>query len=279
MAIPKWLALLAVAAGYGLASGQRRWPRPRSRSLPRNSARRSPPTRRRPQDVSGQDAPRHGQGHDGPRAVHLSGNGVEVPDRAARAGDARLLYGQDARGGPPRLGRRRGEDGPQGDLRAGPDRLQARRHGSRKATPFPPTRVLTKKGLAAKKAERKCGSLHRPRAVALRFGGPIREGEPGYRAEATSFKLRFGPGKWLGMAVGKSVAWGVGNQNKDHWGVGSGEATFSSDVREDADGAYFIFSMNGTDWESDRVAVLFRLTLPDGRPGLATALVPVEQAP
>ena len=56
---------------------------------------------------------------------------------------------------------------------------------------------------------------------------PVRAGEPGYRAECTSFRLRFGPGNWQGTAVGRSVAWGDGNQNKDHWGVGSGEQTFS----------------------------------------------------
>ena len=142
-------------------------------------------------------------------------------------------------------------------------------------TPFPPTRVLTKKGRTAKKAEPNVPPAD-PRAFVLRFDGSVREGEPGYRAEATSFRLRFGPGQWRGTAVGKSVAWGVGNQNKDHWGVGSGEATFSSEVREDADGAYFIFSLNGTDWESERVAVLFRLTLPDGRAGVATALIPID---
>ena len=117
-----------------------------------------------------------------------------------------------------------------------------------------------------------------PRAFALRFDGPVREGESGYRPECTSFRLRFGPGKWRGTVIGKSIAWGDGNQNQDFWGVGSGEATFSSAVYEDGQGAYFVFSLNCTDWESNRIAVLFRLTFPDGSFGVATALIPVGNA-
>ncbi len=132
------------------------------------------------------------------------------------------------------------------------------------------------KGRSSRKAAEKTPrDAADPRAVALRFDGPVREGQTGYRPRFTSFRLRFGPGKWRGTVIGRSIAWGDGNQNQDHWGVGSGEVTFTSDVHEDADGAYFVFSLNGTDWESDRVAALFRLTLPDGTSGVATALIPV----
>ena len=113
-----------------------------------------------------------------------------------------------------------------------------------------------------------------PRAIVLRFDSLVHRGEPGYRPTSTSFRLRFGPGApWRGTVIGESIAWGDGNGNKDHWGQGSGEPTFSGEVQEDAKGAYFIFTLNGTDWESRRVVALFRLTLPDGRSGLATAII------
>ncbi len=168
------------------------------------------------------------------------------------------------------------------------ERRLVRREQDGKASPggssaSPSPRAAARKGRLPKKAAEKpedAGGASPPvdpRAIALRFDGPVREGETGYRPECTSFRLRFGPGKWRGTVIGRSLAWGDGNRGKDHWGVGSGEVTFSSEVHQDGDGAYFVFSLNGTDWESDRVAAVFRLTLPDGRPGVATALIPVAK--
>jgi hypothetical protein len=116
-----------------------------------------------------------------------------------------------------------------------------------------------------------------PRSVSLRFDGQIREGDTGYKADHTTFRLRFGTGKWKGTAIGPSIAWGDGNKGLDHWGVGSGEPTSHSEIHQDSAGDYFLFSLKGTDWESDRIAAIFRLTLPDGRPGVATASFPVEK--
>jgi|GEM_PF-5336035 len=146
-----------------------------------------------------------------------------------------------------------------------------------KAKSSPASRATARKGRVSGKTARKLELADQksndPRSVALRFDGRVSEGDMGYRPEHSSFRLRFGPGSWRGAVVGESLAWGDGNQGQDHWGIGSGEKTLSSEVFQDKEGAYFIFSVSGTDWESERIAVLFRLTLPDGRPGVATALI------
>ncbi|MDR3623166.1 MAG: WD40 repeat domain-containing protein [Paludisphaera borealis] len=115
-----------------------------------------------------------------------------------------------------------------------------------------------------------------PTPLALRFDGIVRPGEAEYNRERTSVRLRFGPGRWAGTVVRSSVVWGDGNQGQDHWGQGAGEPTFASKVQEDVKGAFFIFSLNGVDWESNRAGALIRLTLPDGKPAVATALFPIR---
>ncbi len=137
-----------------------------------------------------------------------------------------------------------------------------------------PSRKEGPSSRSEKKSSSKRQSLAVSKSIALRFDGRVQEGETGYRPECSSFRLRFGPGAWRGTTVGESIAWGEGNQGKDYWGASSGEKTFSSEVYQDKVGSYFVFSLNGTDWESEVLAVLFRLTLPDGRHGVATALIP-----
>jgi hypothetical protein len=112
------------------------------------------------------------------------------------------------------------------------------------------------------------------RAIDLRFGGLIRPGEAGHDPRRTSVRLRFGPGLWRGTTVGPSIVWGDGNAGKDHWGFAAGVPTFASELAEDPEGAYFILSLDGTKWTSESACALVRLTLPDGRPAVATARFP-----
>lgn len=142
--------------------------------------------------------------------------------------------------------------------------------------PAPAARPATKKARVTKKDAgkgRDRGPVD-PRALVLRFDGPVAEGEVGSRPGWSSFRLRLPPGNWRGTTLGTSDAWGDGNSGKDHWGIGSGEKTACSRLMEDAGGYFFVFSVAGTRWESNWIAAMFRYTLADGQPGVATVLFP-----
>ncbi len=149
------------------------------------------------------------------------------------------------------------------------------------STTTSPKTSTKKRGITSKKADQPLVPVvaRDSQSILLLFDGQLGEGEPGFRANCTSFRLRFGPGNWTGTKIGKAIAWGDGNKGQDHWGEGSGEPTFSSELRRDERGTYFVFSLNGDDWESDHVAAMFRVTLPDGKLGVATALISVTREP
>jgi hypothetical protein len=111
-------------------------------------------------------------------------------------------------------------------------------------------------------------------AIPLRCDGPVLPGEPGFRPQWSSYRLRFAPGAWQGTKLGRSIAWGDGNDGHDFWGEGSGEKTSCSEVDRDAEGFFFIFSLHGTDWDSTGISALIRLTLPNGRHAVAAAVFP-----
>jgi hypothetical protein len=114
-----------------------------------------------------------------------------------------------------------------------------------------------------------------PRATVLRCAGRVAAGEPGFRQGWNSFRLRFGPGDWRGTILRQATAWGDGNEGKDLWGVGSpGIETLQSEVFRDQAGCFFIFSVKGDQSDSNWVACAFHYTLPNGVPGVASALFP-----
>lgn len=123
------------------------------------------------------------------------------------------------------------------------------------------------------------GASADPRGIALTYDGSVRAGEPGYREGWASVRLRFGPGEWRGAVAGRCIAWGDGDRGNNHWGMGSDEAAEATVIADGAEGAYLVFSVKGTEWDSSCIGALIRLTLPDGRHAVATAVFPFGEGP
>jgi|GEM_PF-2213416 len=90
-----------------------------------------------------------------------------------------------------------------------------------------------------------------------------------------SVKLYFGTSEiYRDAVISESSAWGPGNNGRDLWGWKGGVSVHHSDVRRDAAGYYFIYSLQHPVGQSPVVAAQFRYVLRSGAHGVANATFP-----
>ncbi|WP_165247353.1 leucine-rich repeat domain-containing protein [Paludisphaera soli] len=114
-------------------------------------------------------------------------------------------------------------------------------------------------------------TIPRDTIAVLGFGGKLGPKDEGYLPDFESYKLRFGPGDWEGTTIGVAMSWGEGSGAMDHWGWKDLAETRTSELRRDAQGAYFVHSLH-KEGHARWVASLFRFTRKDGRHGVARAI-------
>lgn len=110
-------------------------------------------------------------------------------------------------------------------------------------------------------------------ASRFEFVAVLKEGDAGFREGYQNIKLRLGSDEWRGAKITESTAWGAGNDGKDLWGWGGGVEAVWSEIEEDRDGHFFIYSLQAAG-SSQWVTAMFRYTLSDGSKGVGQAIFP-----